>query len=378
MSRSKAIGYPFNAIPSDIAPEWLALPFQTRALGPALWILGGGEPIPVIADWAPFLCMQLQIGGKERPNIVRALYRVQELGLLIVKDGFATCLLRVCQLSASRLPAVCQPSAGSLRGVREGSAASNTSESLNSDLTKRLKKEIKERESDAREDEPVFVSARQPLGEPPPGFVDTFQEPRTELSLEDQILTAWKSAVHTKTLRTPGSTKQATDGAAEVAKWLRENVRENETPLSAFQVALKQYVEDDKDSLRKASWPLKWLVERLPAYLAAKQPEKQSVSSPTHREWVPPDYEADNREAAARSDRERQEWFREHPEYRAGYEEDQRRMAEEYAAARKVVRIEDAPKPLKRAAPMTNEQRQERIRFLQAQAEQIRAANAAK
>lgn len=387
MSRSKAISYPFDALPSDIAPEWLALPFQTRSLGPALWVLGGGEPIPVIDEWAPFLCMQLRIGGKERPNIVQALYRLQTRGLLVVKDGFATVLLRVCQLAASRPTTVrapsagCPqgvraPSAGTPQGVREESAASNTSESLNSNLTKRVKKEIKERESEADERQEIFIPARAPLGEPPPGFVDRDE---TEPTLEQRILAAWRKGVSDKGGGQPPETQRALAGAKDVADWLRENVRENETPLSAFQAALKLYLADEKPALRRASWPLGWLVERLPGYRAPEpKPEQQSVSSPTHRVWVAPDYAQENREAEARGDREREEWFKQHPEYRAAYEESERRLAEEYAASRKVVRIEDAPKPPKRTAPMTEQQRQERVRALQAQAEQLRASNAAK
>lgn len=111
MSRTK-VSYPFAPVPTDVDPAWDVLPFQTRMLGDALWKLGKGEPIPVPADgWAAYLCTQLKINAADRPNVARSLRRLNELGLLRVSDGSATCLLRVCQVSDACLTPVCTVSA---------------------------------------------------------------------------------------------------------------------------------------------------------------------------------------------------------------------------------------------------------------------------
>lgn len=111
MSRRK-VGYDFVPVPEDISPEWARLPFQTRMLGIALWMLGRGEPIPVPSgDWTTYLCGKLEVSGPDRPNISRALNRLVDAGLLTVCDGSARCLLRVCQVSAPGLRPVCGVSA---------------------------------------------------------------------------------------------------------------------------------------------------------------------------------------------------------------------------------------------------------------------------
>lgn len=98
------VGYEFAAVPLDIAPEWGALPFQTRMLGIALWLHGHGAPIPVpMGSWESHLCRELKVNGQDRPNITRALRRLSELGLLRVLDGSATCLLRVLRPSSEGL-----------------------------------------------------------------------------------------------------------------------------------------------------------------------------------------------------------------------------------------------------------------------------------
>lgn len=210
---------------------------------------------------------------------------------------------------------------------------------------------------------------RRPVGEPPPGFVETFREPDPEPALEDQILTAWKRAVFERTTRTPASSSQAAAGAKEVAAWLRENVRGDETPLSTFQVALKLYVAEDKKSLVDNAWPLKWLTERLPGYLAAKSTSKPASTNPTHQVWKAPDYAAEQRESEERYLREREEWFAQHPELRAEVESDPLEIT-----PRVVVSIAEAKAPAKAYRPKSPEELAARRAALEEQARAIRAA----
>lgn len=155
--------------------------------------------------------------------------------------------------------------------------------------------EVERRNSDPLE---RFVPARRPVGEPPPNFRDDpppVKQAPVAPSLETQVITAWQVAVFEKTTRHPPETKQVAAGAEAVAAWLRSNVREGETALGLFQEALKRYVAEDNPKLGKNSWPLGWLPERLPGYLA-----KASIGRPQPKAWVPPDYEKEQREAEER------------------------------------------------------------------------------
>lgn len=375
------IPYDFTPFPRKLHPGWAGRSHASWGLCLRLWLLAEGQPIQVHgADWRASLCQQMGIGGRDRPTTRALMADLQVDGLMTVVSGFVHVQFHPNQGAPGTTELVpelvgegsARGSTGVQPGVRQESYPSDLSVDNHSDrfLQTDRQKEEKER-GRARED---FVPARRPVGEPPADFVETFQEPDPEPKLEDQILNAWKRAVHDKTTRTPGSTKLATDGAAEVAAWLRENVRGDETPLSAFQVALKLYLAEDKESLVKASWPLKWLTERLPGYLAAKQPATAPKSNnPTHQVWKAPDYAAEQRESEERYLREREEWFAQHPELRAEVEEQEREMRE--AKPRVVVSIAEAPKPPR--AVRTAEDLEARKRFLQEQAKQLLAAKAA-
>jgi hypothetical protein len=384
MTRAR-LGYDFLALPRKRHPGWIGLKHSSgQFLFAPLFEIAEGAPIPIHgSDWRVWLCRIWCLSGKARSPVYKALDELAERGVIALGEGFLSVLFRPEDehKEGTQRP---KPSLQKEHGGSEQEHVSpNSGRHLDLSVgnastpqiqTDREKERKRERES-AGAHEGDF---RRPVGEPPPGFVDTFEEPKrapAEPTLEDQILTAWKFAVHTKTLRTPGSTKLATDGAAEVAKWLRDNVRGDETPLSAFQVALKLYVAEDKKSLVDSAWPLKWLTERLPGYLAAKQPEQRTVRNPTHAEWKVPDYEAENRAINARVEREQQEWWAQHPELRPSAEDVERER--ELLKPRVVVSIEEAPKP-RVCRPKTAEELEERRRFLQEQAKQLMAAAASK
>jgi hypothetical protein len=391
-TKASAVFGRYGTRPLDLHGDWYSkVSFYARCVGMEL-IAHCKDPgdlrLPVGDDWRETLCGKMSVTGPDRRNARGAMDALVKAGFLHHEGAFARLTLEPERAHFGSTSVPVEIHSGSTPDplrfqfgsspvplpvehaeIVENESASREGVKQEREGGEPLPEEVPEPEQ--------FIPARRPLGEPPPGFVDAYREPEQPkvLSLADRILCAWKDAVGVKLGKTPGSTKRVADSAAEIAEWLVQNPTDGLEPLAAFQAALKQYLADEK--LRARAWPINWLLDRMPGYLAAKQPEQQKVSSPTHQEWIPPDYEAGNREAEARADREREEWFEQHPEYRAAYEADQRRMLEEYAESRKVIRIEDAPKPLKRAAPMTEAQRQERIRLLQAQAEQIRAANAA-
>lgn len=358
---SSRVPFRFHPAFRELPAQWLVLSYHKRSLLQDLWRLSADDCsgwIETARDPAQFLACSLDIRDRrDRQNAVRA---IREL----IADGFIEVSgerSRVHQTSIGRSTS-CTP----VVAPDVTPAESQPGEIIASaSPRKRDQKEERER---ARED---FVPARRPVGEPPADFVERHQD---EPALEDQILTAWKRAVFEKTTRTPASSKPALAGASEVAAWLRANVRENETPLGAFQVALKLYVAEDKKSLVDASWPLKWLTERLPGYLAAKQSAAKS-SNPTHQVWKAPDYEAEMRASydPERIRKEREEWFAQHPELRAEVEERERELQAE--GPRVVVSITEAPKPPR--AVRTAEDLEARKRFLQEQAKQLLAAKAA-
>jgi len=101
-------------------------------------------------------------------------------------------------------------------------------------------------------------------------------------SLEALLLQTWQGAVFTRLGRTPPASDQARAGAAQVAGWLRDNVRGGEEPLVVFQAALKQYLAEPSESLAKNAFPLSWLTDRMTGYTAKKPVKPPAKTNPYH------------------------------------------------------------------------------------------------
>lgn len=157
MSRAK-VDFRFVRVPSESEwdSRWFDQSFLARSLGTAIWMLGDGEPVRVGENWAVSLCRALRIDGPERPNIVRALRRLSDAGLLVIRDGSARCLLRVCDQSVTSLTPVCDQSVTGLRSV-----------SPQNDSTPILQTD-REEETEEREKTRARADIRKPLPEPPP------------------------------------------------------------------------------------------------------------------------------------------------------------------------------------------------------------------
>lgn len=390
------IAYDFTPFPRKLHPGWAGRSHASLGLCLRLWMLADGQPIQVHgADWRASLCQQMGIGGRDRPTTRALMADLQTDGLMAVSGGFVTVIFHPGQSP--------EESSRSTTGVVEGLSRGSTGvqpgvgeESDPIDLsvqnrlgqilqTDRQTEETEERdaaleledfedEEEEPEPEPLRLF-RTPLGEPPPDFADRDE---TEPTLQDRIISAWRRGVSDKGGGQPADTKLARLGAAEVAKWLHENVRENETPLSAFQAALKLYLAEDKPGLRKNSWPLAWLVERLPGYRApAPKPEAPKSNNPTHQVWKAPDYEAEMRDSydPERIRREQEKFWAEHPEFRPSVDEEPEPIAP--PPTRVVVSIAEAKPQVKPGyRTKTPEEIAERKRLLEEQVRALKAANA--
>lgn len=385
-TKASAVFGRYGTRPLDLHGDWYTkVSFYARLVGMDL-IAHCKDPgdlrLPVSSDWRETLCGKLAVPGADRRNARGAMDALVKAGFLHHEGAWARISLEPEMLHSGSTPDPVAIHSGST-SVPLPFQSGSTSDPLPSQPSEIIEPEAssreegrKEREGESEPAPEIFIPERRPVGEPPPGFVDTYQEAPKPLPLHDQILTAWKRAVGDKLGKTPGSTKRVADSAAEIAEWLGENVEEeDESPLEAFQVALKQYVSDEK--LRAHAWPLNWLLDRMPGYLADKQPETPAPKSnnPTHQVWKAPDYAAEQRESEARYLRQREEWFAQHPELRAEAEEAERELAAQAAQARVVVSITEAPKPPR--AVRTAEDLEARKRFLQEQAKQLLAAKAA-
>lgn len=386
MTRAR-LGYDFIAVPRKRHPGWIGLKHSSgQFLFAPLFEIAEGAPIPIHgSDWRVWLCRIWCLSGKARSPVCKALDELAERGVIAVGEGFLSVLFRPedeHKEGAQRpKPSLQKEHSGSEKEHVSPNSGRHSDLSVENNSTLKIQTDRQNRKTE-RETERAHASGfRRPVGEPPPNFVETFHEPDPEPTLEEQIIKLWRGAVYAKLTKWPGSTKQVATGASEVAAWLRENVRDGSAPLSDFQAALKLYIADDKESLRKNTWPLSWLVERLPGYLAPAAPSAEPKSNnPTHQVWKAPDYEAEMRWSydPERIRREREVLFGGDQEAIARAEEAEREMLERAAATRVVVSIAEAKPQVKPGyRTKTPEEIAERKRLLEEQVRALKAANAA-
>lgn len=258
MSRQK-VPYAFKPLPDELPLIWQDLDLYPRLIIQELWRMSDNGLLKTRLKW---LVRDMRIAKKgDRGNAQNAVTTlIQERLLREGSDGVRIAFevrwdcVGTTEVGSSAIP-----------------TPAKVPESLPSILTDQIE-EIKE-ESRSRARERVR----------PPEFKENYREPDPEPTLEEQITRLWRKAVHDRTGRYPGQTRQVVTGASQVASWLRENVRPGETELGAFQAALKLYMNEDKQALQAQSWPLAWMVERLPGYLAS------SPASPIKiKTWQPP------------------------------------------------------------------------------------------
>jgi len=90
MTRSK-LTYEFTPFPKKRHSLWKTLPHSALGLCVQLFELGEGGSVKFYGDdWMSWLCMELNINGKDRPNIRKTLRRMQELGLIGVRGGLVS------------------------------------------------------------------------------------------------------------------------------------------------------------------------------------------------------------------------------------------------------------------------------------------------
>jgi len=83
---SRKVGYEFSPLPKKWHAAWADLSMPMRGLRASLFELADGGPITVDGDWLTSLCKQMNVGGRERPNVRKSLLDLQARGVLAV-DG---------------------------------------------------------------------------------------------------------------------------------------------------------------------------------------------------------------------------------------------------------------------------------------------------
>jgi hypothetical protein len=259
MTRAK-VGYDFCPVPQDIAPAWGTLPYQTRMLGISLWMLGRGEPIPVPdAGWVVYLCAKLEINGRDRPNISRALLHLQELCLLTVSGGSAVCLLRVCATSALRLPSVCATS-----------DSSKPVESLEVDSTEEKRREEKRQKREAQAPAPdgaLTLFADEKLAKV------RVKSPRKPDTLVAHVVAGYTERYKRVMNSLPGS--RLSSAAGQVASWAKATAEmQRSTPEALVDRALDGFFAQRTGAVFTSGYPLAFMSRNPGQYLNAGQPPK--------------------------------------------------------------------------------------------------------
>jgi hypothetical protein len=380
MKRAR-LGYDFLALPRRRHPGWVGL---KNSYGPLLFAplfeIAEGAPIPIHgSDWRVWLCRVWCLTGRARSPVCKALDELAERGVIAVGKGLVSVLFRPEDEHNSSIQTTQLEHTASTETTQlEQKSRRHSDLSVENHLTPKIQtdreKERKTDSSDARARETTTTDRsgdfRKPLPEPPPNL-----PPR------EQPLGEWIAAEHAKrhvarTGTTPGGSNRY-ELARKVGEWATANCEAYKVSNRALATSLLDGLFASEVAGAKG-WGLGWLVNSpqqfcgLPAGVQPVEAKAEKSNNPTHQVWKAPDYEAENREIAARVEREREEWFAEHPECREAAAEVDALIPK----PRVVVSIAEA-KPPKRAAPLNEQERQERIRLLQAQAEQIRAASAA-
>lgn len=79
-------------LPIERALAWSGVSFFARSVGTEVFRLYQEREIQVGKDWRVALCRALEVDGRERGNVCRALDALVEAGLIVVGDGFVRLL----------------------------------------------------------------------------------------------------------------------------------------------------------------------------------------------------------------------------------------------------------------------------------------------
>lgn len=94
MARQK-IGYEFMPFPKRLHPLWKGQPMGALGICLKLFELNEGRDVKYYGDdWMAWLCLQMDIHGRDRPNVRKTLARLQELGLIGVSGDLVSFCFR--------------------------------------------------------------------------------------------------------------------------------------------------------------------------------------------------------------------------------------------------------------------------------------------
>lgn len=86
MSRRPKLDYDFCPLPRKRHPAWAGVSLHMKGLMLSLFELADGAPITTSGNWLDSLCKQMQIDGRDRPNVRKSLLDLQSKGVLVVSQ----------------------------------------------------------------------------------------------------------------------------------------------------------------------------------------------------------------------------------------------------------------------------------------------------
>jgi hypothetical protein len=260
--------------------------------------------IPTDGDWKTSLCRSLRIAGPERRNAKVAMESLLKARLMRVEAGRVRVLLvpdpelaeqpadvsRPCPVPCSVPCSVPVSVPLSVFDSDSTQAVENThftSRQLLSNSVSEPARAHTHETSPSPTPMPLRRRGHPMHSEPPPEARKATVPPTPpKPTLEDQLLQVWQGAVFGRLGRTPSASDQARAGAAQVAEWLRANVRDGESPLAVFQAALQRYLAETAESLLRNSYPLSWLVDRLAGYTTSVKPVAKVAPEPPKKKYT--------------------------------------------------------------------------------------------
>lgn len=380
MSRAR-LGYDFVAIPRKRHPGWVGLKNSSgQFLFAPLFEIAEGAPIPIHgADWRVWLCRVWSLSGRARSPVCKSLDELAERDVIRVGEGSISVLFRPedrhNSSTGKHRDDTTRAHSDTETTQLEQNPCSHLDLSVENNSTPKIQTDRQKRQTEERERPSAHESFgfRNPLPEEPPNL------PPREQPLGEWICNEHSKRHVARTGTTPGGSDRYSR-AREVAAWVDANCEAYKLSNRVLATKLLDGLFAS-DRAGAKGWGLGWLQTSPQEFCGlppgvkpvVAEPKSTEPKNPTHQIWQAPDYAAEQRESEARFRVQQEEWFREHPELREAAAEVEALTPK----PRAVVSIAEAKPPTKRASPLNDEQRQERIRLLQEQAEKIRAASAA-